>query len=92
MSYINKDEAINIIKALPVAEFNGVEMFSKKRVLKALEILPYTCITTKLRRNRYSQIYCQNCENIIPVNTITAQELDNCPFCCLPIKEYKFDN
>ena len=54
MIYINKNEVINIIKMLPVAEFNGVEMFSKKRVLKALEMLQDTCITTKLQRDIYS--------------------------------------
>ena len=58
MSYINKEEAINIISALPIADVNGVEMCSKKRVLKALEFLPETQITTKLRRDMFSQIYC----------------------------------
>ena len=91
MSYINKDEAINIIKALPVAEFHGVEMFSKKRVLKALEILPNTCITTKLRRDIYSQIYCQNCDNIIKMDARKVKSsLTHCPHCGLRIVEFKF--
>ena len=90
MSYINRDEAINIIKALPVAEFNGVEMFSKKRVLKALEILPDTCITTKLRRDMFSQIYCQSCEKIIPIDAIKVKALTYCPHCGLKISDFKF--
>lgn len=92
MGYIKKSEAQNIISALPVAIFNDVAMVSKKRVLKALDALGAYTFTTKLRRNKYSQIYCQNCENIIPVNVIAAHELDSCPFCSLPIKECKFDN
>ena len=92
MGYIKKSEAQNIISALPFAIFNDVAMVSKKRVLKALDALGSYTFTTKLRRNKYSQIYCQNCENIIPVNAIAAHELDSCPFCSLPIKECKFDN
>lgn len=92
MGYIKKSEAQNIISALPFAIFNDVAMVSKKRVLKALDALGAYTFTTKLRRNRHSQIYCQNCENIIPVNAIAAYELDSCPFCSLPIKECKFDN
>lgn len=92
MGYIKKEEAQNIIAALPFAIFNNVGMVSKKRVLKALDALGTYTFTTKLRRNRYSQIYCQNCENVIPVDAIAARELDSCPFCFLPIKECKFDN
>ena len=92
MGYIKKEEAQNIIAALPFTIFNNVGMVSKKRVLKALDALGTYTFTTKLRRNRYSQIYCQNCENVIPVDAIAAQELDSCPFCFLPIKECKFDN
>ena len=78
MSYINKEEAINIISALPIADFNGVEMCSKKRILKALEFLPETQITTKLRRNMFSQIYCQSCEKIISIDAIKAKALTYC--------------
>lgn len=90
MSYINKEEAINIIRALPVADFNGIEMCSKKRILKALDFLPETQITTKLRRDRFSQIYCQSCEKIIKMNARKVKALTYCPHCGLKISEFKF--
>lgn len=90
MSYINKEEAINIISALPIADFNGIEMCSKKRVLKALEFLPETQITTKLRRDMFSQIYCQSCEKIIPIDARKVKALTYCPHCGLKISEFKF--
>jgi hypothetical protein len=91
VSYINKEEAINIISALPIADFNGIEMYPKKRVLKALESLPETQITTKLRRDMFSQIYCQNCENIIKMDARKIKSyLTHCPHCDLRIIEFKF--
>lgn len=90
MSYISKEEAINIISTLPIADFNGVEMCSKKRVLKALEFLPETQITTKLRRDMFSQIYCHSCEKIIPIDAIKVKALTYCPHCGLKISEFKF--
>ena len=79
---------LNIFQFLTVFKGNNY----MEEVLKALDALGSYTFTTKLRRNKYSQIYCQNCENIIPVNAIAAHELDSCPFCSLPIKECKFDN
>lgn len=90
MSYINKEAAINIIKALPVAELNGVEMCPKKRILKTLSFLPEAQFTTKLRRDYYSQIYCQNCDKIIPLDAIKVKTLSYCPHCGLKISEFKF--
>ena len=90
--YIRKETLLSIIGKLPVAEFNGVTMFSKKRILRNIEGAPFTYITTKLRRNRFSQIYCQNCEGIIPMSSTAARQLTHCPHCELPIKECKFDN
>ena len=93
MSYINKEEAINIIRALPIADYNGIEMCSKKRVLKALDFLPETQITTKLRRDMFSQIYCQSCEKIIKMDARKIKSyLTHCPHCGLRISEFKFDN
>jgi redox-regulated HSP33 family molecular chaperone len=90
VSYINKEEAINIIRALPIADFNGIEMCSKKRILKAFEFLPETQITTKLRRDMFSQIYCQSCEKIIPIDARKVKALTYCPHCGLKISEFKF--
>jgi hypothetical protein len=90
--YVKKEELVAIIKALPIADINGVELFSKNRILKTIEFLPVSKITTKLRRNRFSQIYCQNCEGIIPISSTAAEQLTHCPHCELPIKECKFDN
>lgn len=90
--YVKKEELVAIIKALPVADINGVGLFSKNRILKAIEFLPASEITTKLRRNRFSQVYCQNCEGIIPMSSTVARQLTHCPHCELPIKECKFDN
>lgn len=90
--YIKKETLLSIIGRLPVAEFNGVTMCSKKRILRTIEGVPSTYITTKLRRNRFSQIYCQNCEDIIPMSSTAARLLTHCPHCELPIKECKFDN
>jgi hypothetical protein len=90
--YVKKEELVAIIKALPIADINGVELFSKNRILKTIEFLPVSKITTKLRRNRFSQIYCQNCEGIIPMSSTAAEQLTHCPHCELPIKECKFDN
>jgi hypothetical protein len=90
--YIKKETLLSIVERLPVAEFNGVTMLSKKRILRTIEGVPSTYITTKLRRNRFSQIYCQNCEDIIPMSSTAARLLTHCPHCELPIKECKFDN
>ena len=90
--YVKKEELVAIIKALPIADINGVELFSKNRILKTIEFLPVSEITTKLRRNRFSQVYCQNCESIIPMSSTAAEQLTHCPYCELPIKECKFDN
>ena len=90
--YIKKETLLSIIRQLPVAELENVIMLPKKRILKAIDIVPPTYITTKLRRNRFSQIYCQNCESIIPMSSTAAEQLTHCPYCELPIKECKFDN
>lgn len=90
--YIKKETLLSIIGRLPVAEFNGVTMCSKKRILRTIEGIPFTYITTKLRRNRFSQVYCQNCEGIISMSSTAAEQLTHCPYCELPIKECKFDN
>lgn len=90
--YVKKEELVTIIKALPIADINGVELFSKNRILKIIEFLPVSEITTKLRRNRFSQIYCQNCEGVISMSSTAARQLTHCPYCELPIKECKFDN
>jgi hypothetical protein len=90
--YVKKEELVAIIKALPVTNINGVELFTKNRILKIIEFLPMSEITTKLRRNRFSQVYCQNCEGIIPISSTAAEQLTHCPHCELPIKECKFDN
>ena len=89
--YIKKETLLSIIGKLPVAEFNGVTMCSKKRILRTIEGVPSNYITTKLRRNRFSQIYCQNCEGIISMSSTAAEQLTHCPYCELPIKECKFD-
>jgi hypothetical protein len=90
--YVKKEELVAIIKALPVANISGVELFTKNRILKTIEFLSVSEITTKLRRNRFSQVYCQNCEGIIPMSSTAAEQLTHCPHCELPIKECKFDN
>jgi predicted RNA-binding Zn-ribbon protein involved in translation (DUF1610 family) len=88
--YIKKEELISIIQALPVAEFNGVDMCSKKRVLKAIEVLPISKIFTKVRRNRFSQVYCQSCNQIINLPCWEVEHLGNCPHCGLEIEECIF--
>ena len=90
MEYIGKETAINIIKKLPSAEINGVEMCSKKRIIKILDFLPTKEITTKMRRDFYSQIYCQSCEHIIPMDAIKVKLIERCPYCGLKIDEFKF--
>ena len=47
---------------------------------------------TKLRRNKNSEIFCQECEHIIPINAIEVKEMSYCPYCGSRIKEFKFDN
>ena len=90
--YINKEQVMSMIESLPVAEFNGVKMFSKKRVLKALDFTKPFYLTTKMRRNRNSEIFCQCCENIINLPAYEVEKLDRCPHCDLLILECKFDN
>lgn len=88
--YVQKEELIAIIKALPVAEFNGIEMCPKNRILKAIEFLPTSKITTKMRRNYYSQVYCQSCNQVIPLPCWEVEHLGNCPHCGLEIEECIF--
>ena len=88
--YVKKEELVAIINALPVADFNGVELFSKGRVLKAIEFLPVSKITTKMRRNYYSQVYCQNCNQVIDLPCWEVEHLGNCPHCGLEIDECVF--
>lgn len=88
--YVKKEELIAIIKALPVADFNGVEMCPKNRILKAIEFLPASKITTKMRRNYYSQVYCQSCNQVIPLPCWEVEHLGNCPHCGLEIEECIF--
>lgn len=88
--YVKKEELISIIKALPVAEFNDVEMCSKKRVLSAIEFLPTSKITTKMRRNCFSQVYCQSCNKTISLPCWEVEHLGNCPHCGLEIDEFVF--
>ncbi len=84
--YVKKEELVAIINALPVADFNGVELFSKSRVLKAIEFLPVSKITTKMRRNYYSQVYCQSCNQVIDLPCWEVEHLGNCPHCGLEIE------
>ena len=51
--YIKKETLLSIIRQLPVTEFENVIMLPKKRILKAIDIVPPTYITTKLRRNLF---------------------------------------
>ena len=88
--YLNKDTLIELVKRMPVVDVNGAELVSKERVLKNIQFLPEEEFTTKLRRNRNSQIFCQNCESILKEDAIHAKQLSNCPFCGLKIKECKF--
>lgn len=88
--YINKEQLVSMIKALPIAEFNGVEMCSKKRILSVIETLSPTHITTKMRRNHYSQVYCQSCNQIISLPCWEVEHLGNCPHCGLEIEECIF--
>ena len=87
--YLNKATLTEMIKKLPITE-DG--LISKERVLKCIDFLPEEEITTKLRRNRNSEIYCQSCESIIRLSALDAALLAQCPFCELKIKECKFDN
>ena len=88
--YIKKAELISMIQALPVAEFNDVAVCSKHRVLEAIDFLPVTKITTKMRRNYYSQIYCQSCNQVINLPCWEVEHLGNCPHCGLEIDECVF--
>ena len=88
--YVDKEQLIAIIKALPVVDFNEVEMCSKKRVLKAIEVLPTTTHTTKMRRNQFSQVYCQSCNKIISLPCWEVEHLRHCPHCGLEIEECIF--
>lgn len=88
--YIKKETLLSIIEHLPVAEFNGVTMYSKKRILKAIDIIPSTRITTKMRRNYCSQVYCQSCNQVIPLPCWEVEHLENCPHCGLEIEECIF--
>lgn len=47
--------------------------------------------TTKLRKNRNSEIFCQNCEQVISINSFEALQMERCPCCGLKIIECKFD-
>lgn len=49
-------------------------------------------LRTKLRRNRHSEIFCQECDGIINLSTIEAAKLTHCPHCERIITECKFDN
>lgn len=88
--YIKKAELISIIQALPVAELNGAQVCSKHRVLEAIDFLPVTKITTKMRRNHLSQVYCQSCNKIISLPCWEVEHLGNCPHCGLEIEECIF--
>lgn len=88
--YVKKEELVAIINALPIADFNGVELFSKNRVLKAIEFLPVSKITTKMRRNYYSQVYCQSCNQVIDLPCWEVEHLGNCPHCGLEIEDCIF--
>jgi predicted RNA-binding Zn-ribbon protein involved in translation (DUF1610 family) len=88
--YIKKEELVAIINALPVTDVNGVKLFPKNRVLKVIEFLPTSKITTKMRRNYYSQIYCQSCNQVINLPCWEVEHLGNCPHCGLEIEEYIF--
>lgn len=88
--YVKKEELVAIINALPITDFNGVELFSKNRVLKAIEFLPVSKITTKMRRNYYSQVYCQSCNQVIDLPCWEVEHLGNCPHCGLEIEDCIF--
>ena len=49
-------------------------------------------LRTKLRRNKYSEIFCQECDGIINLSTFEAATLTHCPHCERIITECKFDN
>lgn len=49
-------------------------------------------LRTKLRRNRYSEVFCQECDGIINLSTIEAKKLTHCPYCERLITECKFDS
>ena len=88
--YIKKAELISMIQALPVAELNGISVCSKHRVLAAIEVLPTTTHKTKMRRNQFSQVYCQSCSKIISLPCWEVEHLGNCPHCGLEIEECIF--
>ena len=88
--YIKKAELISMIQALPVAELNSAPVCSKHRVLEAIDFLPIVKITTKMRRNYLSQVYCQSCNKIISLPCWEVEHLGNCPHCGLEIEECIF--
>lgn len=87
---INREQAIAMVEALPVAEINGAVLVPKKRIINILEFLPTQKITTNLRRNRNSEVFCQNCEGFIHMSTEEAAKLTYCPHCGLEIVACKF--
>ena len=88
--YISKHELLAMIEALPVADMNGVDVCSKHRILQTIMTLPVFKMTTKMRRNYFSQVYCQSCNKVIALPCWEVEHLGHCPHCGLEIDEYIF--
>lgn len=88
--YIKKEELLTILNALPISEFNGIEMYPKNQVLEAVTSLSASKITTKMRRNYCSQVYCQHCNQVVALPCWEVEHLGHCPHCGLEIDECVF--